>query len=74
MIGEKGNTYKVDEICNFRDKKMDWRDGSRKRNGESSEYRDEIIPSTLQIFTGIYGAFTGKWEYRDSAFTGFHLV
>ena len=29
---------------------------------------------TLQIFTGIYGGFTGKWEYRDPTFTGFHLV
>ena len=32
------------------------------------------VASTLQIFTGIYGAFTGKWEYRDFMFTGFHLV
>ena len=29
---------------------------------------------TLQIFTGIYGVFTGNWKCRDPTFTGFHLT
>ena len=37
-------------------------------------FRVKRFHYTLQIFTGIYGAFKGKWEYMDPTFTGFHLV